>query len=86
MIFFITKMNYESLVTEKQNKLDAHLRIYQSFINAFNLDDETDDVYRQKIIANIDELDLTIFNSYKSAMELKASKVFGIQLDASNNQ
>lgn len=86
MIFFIIEMNYESLVTEKQNKLDEHLQIYQSFVNAFNLDDETNDVYRQNIIANIDNLDSTIFNSYKSVMELKASKDFGIQLDTSNNQ
>lgn len=79
LIFSSDKMNYRNSVTEKQNKLDHHLYIYQTFINDFNLSEDTNDVYRQQIITNIDNLDSTIFSSYKSLMELKASKDFGRQ-------
>ena len=79
-------MNYGSLVTEKQNKLDQHLRLYQTFVNDFNLSSDTNDVYRQSIITNIDNLDSTIFNSYKSIMELNASKDFGIQLETNTQR
>lgn len=74
------------MVTEKQNKLDQHMHIYQTFINDFNLSNDTNDVYRQGIITNIDNLDSVIFNSYKSIMELKASKDFGIQPEANTQR
>lgn len=79
-------MNYKNSITEKQNQLDAHLYIYQSFVNAFNADEDTNDAYRQNIISNIESLDSAIFNSYKSVMGLKASKDFGLQPETSNNQ
>lgn len=72
-------MNYGNSVTEKQHKLDQHLYLYQTFVNDFNLSEDTNDDYRQQIITNIDNLDSTIFSSYKSLMILKASKDFGRQ-------
>ena len=79
-------MNYRSLVAEKQNILDQHMYIFQSFINNFNVVNNTDDVYRGYIINVIDNLDSAIFNAYKSIMELKASEDFGIQPKTSTQQ
>lgn len=86
LIFSFDKMNYGNAITEKQNKLDQHMFIYQTFVNDLNLSEDTSDVYRQQIITNIDNLDSTIFSSYKSLMELKAAKDFGIQPETNINR
>lgn len=79
LIFSSGLMNYEKTILEKQNKLQQHMYIYQEFVNAFNFTENTSDVYRQQIITNLDNLDSTIFDSYKSLMGLQASKDFGIE-------
>lgn len=86
LIFSFNKMNYGNAITEKQNKLDQHMYIYQEFVNDFNLSEDTNDTYRQQIITNIDNLDSALFSSYKSLMELKASKDFGIQPETNINR
>ena len=68
--------NFRDTVTEKQHKLDSHMCIYQTFIDNMNSNDEINDIYRQHLLANIETLDNFIFDSYKSSMELKASKDF----------
>ena len=79
-------MPLKNIITEKQHKLDSHLLIYQTFVDEFNISEDTSDAYRQTIINYIENLDTMLFNSYKAMLELKASKDFGISPDMLNNQ
>ena len=79
-------MQLKNTITEKQHKLDSHLLIYQTFVDEFNVSEDTSDAYRQTIINYIDNLDMMLFNSYKTMLELKASKDFGMPPDMMVNQ
>lgn len=79
-------MQLKNTITEKQHKLDSHLLIYQTFVDEFNGLEDTSDAYRQTIINYLDNLDIMLYNSYKTMLELKASKDFGMPPDMMVNQ
>ena len=79
-------MQLKNIITEKQHKLDSHLLIYQTFVDEFNVSEDTSDTYRQAIINHIENLDIMLYNSYKTMLELKASKDFGLSPDMMINQ
>ena len=75
--FHFVKMDYRESVTNKQHDIDSHLFKVQTFVDNFNNDDETSDVYRQQMINQLNALDDSLLNSYKQFMNLKATNDFG---------
>lgn len=78
--------SHRERVADKQNTLDAYVRIYQTCVNDLNNAEETSDIYRQALLENVENVHKAIFKLYKEALDIKAAIDFNLPVNSSSSE